>query len=231
MNKNTAVASYNAAIRALTEFTNKLEREELRAQFVVAGVAAKVYELVKMRYRAYGRPSTSSFSYAAARRGKERSGSQRVPPVRARLPLRGATAELVGVQALANFVEKKGEKLRYRVYISPIAIRPDGKKWEDIAGWLEDPPATIQMRETLWSLAYRIMIQEGRGGYGTRKSTRAGLPLQNRGIHVRHPKAYPVFSKVAADVAAKVVPKVADDVVGRWLEKNVRMLLNRGPRL
>jgi len=209
-------AEYAQGIRNAIAFFNDLKAGALARVMSKAAESAtgQIQALVKAKYRSYGR--SSGFGYKAARAGKEKGRGNR--PYRLPMP-----ESHVGLQGFARFVVVTPQPGKgYVVQIDPLAVHiSTGKNLAQIAHGIENPPGEAMVKITLRSIVYQIMIREGRGGYGTRKSARNYLPEEDkdRGFYYYTPPKRPVWSAVAKDIVRRILPKVADEQVKKRLER------------
>jgi hypothetical protein len=161
-------------------------------------LALKIANLIKARYREVARQSGTNQPWAerATRVGKEK-GSDRP----ARLPQPEGWGY---IDQLAMMVETvRLANGRWKVQVAPnqtFAYHTErGPISHLMADWIENPKPMV-IEDTHRAMVYRIMMQEGRGGYGTRKRppNQPNLPRAAGYVHI--PTERPVWQKVAADL-------------------------------
>lgn len=171
-------------------------------------LARKITALVKQKYRTYDDVKPGGWMMDAKLRGKEQ-GAERP----ARLPM---GEDETGLGLIAQHVQLEKSAKGYLIQVNPSAQHPaTGKLLRHIAHWIENPKPQI-IQDTLRALVYRIMIQEKRGGYGTRRRDGHIENKQLGGTIVYNPPQRPVWKAVARDMLPReLMRSYAPDLVRR----------------
>lgn len=160
-------------------------------------MARKVAALVRAKYKTYDDVKPGGWTHDAKILGKEAGETNP-----ARLPMEESDT---GLGLIASNVECVAEPNGYLIRVNPSAMHPTtGKLLRHLAYWIENPVPRI-IQDTLRALVYRIMIQEKRGGYGTRKVDRHIANTAMDTPIVYNPPQRPVWKAVAQDIAGREI--------------------------
>lgn len=174
-------------------------------------IARKIQMLVRARYREVAKAEKDSgpeWTIRATAVGKE-AGAVR----KERLPMPVGWSVLDELEQIVERVPLG--KGKHQIRIAPnrtFIYRPDrGPISHLMADWIENPrPITVP--NTFRAMIYRIMMQEDRGGYGTRTergAARGFLPDKKlSGGIVYTPRERPVWKKVAKDLLSPALKRL-----------------------
>lgn len=177
-------------------------------RIILSQLAGKIADAIRAAYRQYS-SSPGGLSMAMLEAGKEKGAVRYARPGQSPTNVFDLLASNVGVM--------QDGRDGYRIELNPAAIYPGpsgprrggqaypmGIPLGLLAYWIENATPYVDV-ETWRSRAYKIMVKEGRGGYGTRRSKRPHLPDKPTGyVRVITPPQRPVWKLVAMQLEALI---------------------------
>lgn len=197
---------YTKALDNFSKYINHLASGGLRriGRQQLKAVVNRVHKMVKAKYRQEASKSKSRppWMQRAYDVGKEQGA---VRP--ARITRAMSTMEELGENVV---IEESGERLSIRVDPSLVSSYRQDAPLALVADWIENGR---EMHDTWRSMIYRIMMQENRGGIGTRRRQGVwGQPHLPEGLAPTGAifviRAHPVWKPVANDMVRKDLMKI-----------------------
>jgi hypothetical protein len=191
---------YAEGFKNFERYIRALRRGNLKriGNLTAANIAHKIADMVRARYEQIAKQSgtTQEWAKRATAVGKER-GMERP----ARLPQPAGWGVIDQLAKLVEVAPVGGG--RYLVRVAPgqtFAYHAErGPISHLMSDWIENPRPMV-MADTHRARVYRIMMQEGRGGYGTRKRAPNQPNFPTGEGHVYIPPERPVWQKVGEDL-------------------------------
>lgn len=194
------ISFYQQGLDNFESYIKTLRRGGLKriGDLTVQNLAHKIAEMVSARYKDVARRSNTDQAWAQRATAVGKEAGQTNP---ARLPQPSGWGVIDQLAKLVEVAPIGGG--RYKVQVAPgqtFAYQSHrGPISHLMADWIENPRPMVIL-DTHRAMVYRIMMQEGRGGYGTRKRPPNQPNMQRGAGYIHIPPERPVWKKVSNDL-------------------------------